>query len=74
MIEVILTGLIFVAFGLGLFVREVLDTLKELKKGITRFQMPQNTPTAPPASFAEPMSMSEVLAEEEQERIAKLNP
>lgn len=74
MIELILVGLIFVAFFVGFFLRKVLDILIDLKDALSHPQTPQNEPKAPPAIFVEPAGISEILADEEQERIAKLNP
>lgn len=74
MLYAILACALPVAFFLGYYLREVLDTLK---RSVTKLEALRGAEAAkkPPAtSFAEPMTRAEVAGMIEEERINLLNP
>lgn len=58
---------------LGFYLREVLDTLKRLLVAVEALRGSQEPKKAEPASFSEPMTRAEMVAQLEDEKIRLLN-
>lgn len=66
--------LVVLAFFLGYYLREVLDTIKKAVSQLETLRGAEASKKPPSTDFAEPMTRAEVIGMLEEEKIKLLNP